>query len=154
MRHTPLLGFIDAFFSIASITLRFSSATSRTQSVFPVATRTCVLHPFTYPYNLSSSFILNPFGYLTTHELQSWSQSSPSTAGSTFGNKDSQGVFSAGVPGAGVEAPEIVCRAVSRKDLNAEAIFLEFSFGTFLAAVLYSMVKAGANWWAGGVLMP
>jgi len=92
-RHTPLLGFTFAFFSIASITLPSSSATSLTQSVFPVATKTCVLHSLTCPYNLSSSSTLKPFGYLIWQELQSCSQSSPSTAGSTFGNKDSQGVM-------------------------------------------------------------
>jgi len=56
------------------------------------------------------------------HDSQSWSQSAPSIAGSTFGNRAWIGVFSGGVPGAGVDAPEIVCRAVLRKDLRAVAI--------------------------------
>ena len=44
--HTPFFGLIPDF-PTASITLPFSSSTSRTQSVFPVATNICVAQPFT-----------------------------------------------------------------------------------------------------------
>jgi hypothetical protein len=45
---TPLLGFTPPR-STASMMLPFSSATSRTQSVLPVATTKCVLHALTCP---------------------------------------------------------------------------------------------------------
>ena len=45
-------------------------------------------HPFTFPYNLSSSSILHFLGYCTTQVSQSRSQSTPSTLGSVVGNKD------------------------------------------------------------------
>lgn len=48
----PLLGFTLPL-STASIMLPFSSATSLTQSLFPVATIKCVLHPFICPYSSS-----------------------------------------------------------------------------------------------------
>jgi len=86
-RHTPFVG-LTPHFSTASITLPFSSATSRAQSVFPVATIICVAQPLTNPYSFSSSSILHLAGYLTSQDSQSWSQSSPSMAGSTLGKRD------------------------------------------------------------------
>lgn len=80
--HTPLLGLIPHP-RTASITLPFSSSTSRTQSVFPVATTICVAHPFTCPYSFSSSSMLHFGGRWIVHVAQSSKQSSPSTAGST-----------------------------------------------------------------------
>lgn len=82
---TPLLGSTPPF-SIASMTLPVSSATSRTQSDFPVATSMCVAHPFTWPYSSSSMSTSNLAGYLTVHVAQSCRQSSPSTAGSALEN--------------------------------------------------------------------
>lgn len=55
---TPLLGSTPPL-STASITLPFSSATSLTQSVFPVATSMCVAHPPIFPYSLSFMSISN-----------------------------------------------------------------------------------------------
>ena len=86
--HTPLLGFTLPL-STASIMLPFSSATSRTQSLFPVATIKWVLHPLICPYNSSVSSISNFLGYLTTQLEQSCSHSSPSIAGSVVGNNAS-----------------------------------------------------------------
>lgn len=85
---TPLLGFTWPL-STASMMLPFSSATSRTQSVFPVATTKCVLQPFTWPYSSSVSSIENLLGYLIVQLAQSCRQSSPSTAGSVVGNNAS-----------------------------------------------------------------
>lgn len=85
-RLTPLLGSMPPF-SIASMTLPVSSATSRTQSDLPVATSRCVDHPLTCPYSLSSRSMSNLAGYFTVHVAQSWRQSSPSTAGSGFANR-------------------------------------------------------------------
>lgn len=85
LRRTPLLGSTPPF-SIASIKLPFSSATSRTQSVLPVATSKCVAHPLTCPYSSSSRSMSNLAGYFTVQEAQSCKQSSPSTAGSTLVN--------------------------------------------------------------------
>lgn len=83
--QTPLLGFSAR--SNASITLPFSSATSRTQSDLPVATSTCVAHPLTCPYSSSFSSILKFRGYWIEQEAQSCKQSSPSTSGETLGNR-------------------------------------------------------------------
>jgi hypothetical protein len=83
---TPLLGFTLPL-STASMMLPFSSATSRTQSVLPVATIRCVLHPLTWPYSSSVSSISNLRGYLILQLEQSCRQSSPSTAGSVVGNR-------------------------------------------------------------------
>lgn len=47
-RRTPLVGSILQSLT-ASMTLPFSSATSLTQSAFPVATSMCVAHPLTCP---------------------------------------------------------------------------------------------------------
>lgn len=83
---TPLLG-VTPHLTTASITLPFSSSTSLVQSVFPVATTRCVAHPFTCPYSSSSSSILHFAGYRMVQLSQSCSQSSPSTDGSTLGNR-------------------------------------------------------------------
>jgi hypothetical protein len=85
---TPLLG-CTLPRSTASMMLPFSSATSRTQSVFPVATIKCVLHPFTCPYSSSDSSISNLRGYLTLQLEQSCKQSSPSIAGLVVGKRSS-----------------------------------------------------------------
>jgi hypothetical protein len=69
--------------------LPFSSATSRTQSVLPVAIIKCVLQPFTWPYSSSVSSIVNFRGYLTSQLAQSCKHSSPSTSGVVFGNNAS-----------------------------------------------------------------
>lgn len=84
--HAPLLGSTLQSLT-ASMTLPFSSATSLTQSVLPVATSMCVAQPLTCPYSSMSSSMLHFKGYLISQLSQSWSQSSPSTVGSTLGNR-------------------------------------------------------------------
>lgn len=50
------------------------------------------------------------------------------------------GVFSAGVPGIGVDAPEIVCLAVFRNDLKVDAMVLE-RFVAFVAVEILAGVS-------------
>jgi hypothetical protein len=100
---------------MACMTLPFSSATSRTQSVLPVATSTWVLQPLTKPYRSSSSSILKPLGYCTEQLSQSWSQSSPSTALSTTGNRSASAAL---LP----ELPMASDFALLMSDLNADAM--------------------------------
>jgi hypothetical protein len=114
-RQPPFVGCLAP--AMACITLPFSSAMSRTQSVLPVATRTWVLHPLTKPYSSSASSILNPLGYWIEQLLQSWSQSSPSTALSTTGNSSCRDALLPELPMASDLAPLM-------SDLSAAAIFI------------------------------
>jgi hypothetical protein len=114
-RQTPFVGSLAP--AMACITLPFSSAMSRTQSVLPVATRTWVLHPLTKPYSSSASSILNPLGYWIEQLLQSWSQSSPSTALSTVGNRSCRDAL---LP----ESPMASALAPLMSDLSAAAILI------------------------------
>ena len=54
-------------------------------SCWPCLPTASITLPLTWPYSLSSSSMENFFGYSIVQLAQSWSQSSPSTAGSTVG---------------------------------------------------------------------